>query len=296
APDTGKLCMTDTAATVSRLAERGETQFYGKYRGIVVDNADPDQLGRLTLRVPSVLGESDDCVTDWAWPCVPFGGANDQGWFFIPEPGARVWVEFEEGNLDLPIWVGTFWSRPGATEIPLEAQDMVENAPQRRVLKTPSGHVVELSDVSAKEAIRITHMNAKTMLVMDEKGSVIIANEKGSHLFLNADGGEATLVDQHGNNIRMGDGGTTITNNKGTVVDLAGEAVQVIAKNVHIRSETVSLGEGASEPALLGTAFASVFDAHTHPTALGPSGPPIPVPMPLSSPMHPAISKAVKVK
>jgi uncharacterized protein involved in type VI secretion and phage assembly len=289
--------MTETAATVSRLAERSETQFFGKYRGIVADNADPEQLGRVKLRVPSVLGDSDDAVTDWAWPCVPFGGADNQGWFFIPEPGARVWVEFEEGNLDLPLWVGTFWSRPGGTtQIPAQAQQMTNNAPQRRVLKTPSGHVVELSDVEGEEAIRITHMNEKTMLVMDEKGSVIIANEKGSHLYLNADDGEATLVDEHGNNIRLGHPGITITNHGGTVIDLVGDTVQVIAKNVHLRSETVSLGEGAMEPALLGTAFAAIFDAHVHPTAFGPSGPPIPVPMPLSSPMHPAVSKAVKIK
>jgi len=288
--------MTDTAATVSRLAERSEAQFFGKYRGIVVDNADPDQLGRLKLRVPSVLG-SETCVTDWAWPCVPFGGAADQGWFFIPEVGALVWVEFEEGNLDLPIWVGTFWSRAGGeTGIPRQAREMSGNAPQRRVLKTPSGHVLEFSDVEGEEAIRITHKDAHTMVVLDETGSVIVGNLNGSHLYLNAGDAEATLVDESGNSIRLGNGGTTITNNAGTVVDLAGDAVQVIAKNVHIRSETVSLGEGALEPALLGTAFAAVFDAHVHPTAFGPSGPPLPVPMPLSSPAHPAISKAVKVK
>ena len=49
-----------------------ERRFYGKYRGIVVDNQDPSKLGRLKLRVPSVLGK--DVVTGWATPCVPYGG------------------------------------------------------------------------------------------------------------------------------------------------------------------------------------------------------------------------------
>ena len=284
--------MTETAAA-SRMAERAETQFYGKYRGIVRDNVDPLGLGRLKLLVPSVLGESDECVTDWAWPCVPFGGAPNQGFFFIPEIEAKVWVEFEEGNLDLPIWVGTFWSRPNDTsDVPTEATDGLA---AHRVIKTPSGHVIELSDLGGEEKVRILHKDG-ARIVMDEHGSVVVGNKEGSHLYLNAQDGEATLVDEHGNNVKLGHAGITVTNADGTVVDMAGGAVQVIAKNVHVRSETVSLGEGAFEPAILGTAFAAAFDAHVHPTAWGPSGPPIPIPMPLSSPAHPAISKAVKVK
>lgn len=278
---------------LARLVERLESRFYGKYRGTVDDNRDPERLGRVKLRVPSVLG---DCVTDWAWPCLPYGGKADQGMFFVPDEGARVWVEFEEGNLDLPLWVGTFWARPdGETEIPAEAQVMEESEPSRRVLKTSSGHVLELSDVEGEERVVLRHRDG-AVLSMDEHGSVVVSNKEGSHLYLNAEDGEATFVDEHGNNIRMGPEGVTVTNQEGSVVDLAGSAVQVVAKNVHVRSETVSLGEGAMEPAILGMSFASVFDSHVHPTAWGPSGPPIPVPMPLSSPMHPAISQAVKVR
>ena len=91
---------------VADLVQRVEHRFYGKYRGFVVDNADPEQLGRLTLRVPSVLG--DKVVTGWAMPCLPYGGDADQGFFFIPKKEAGVWVEFEEGDLEFPIWVGAF--------------------------------------------------------------------------------------------------------------------------------------------------------------------------------------------
>ena len=122
------------------------------------------------------------------------------------------------------------------------------------------------------------------------------SNKQGTFLYLNADQAEATLVDENGNNIRLGDSNVTLTNKSGTVVDVTDTAVQIVAKNVMLRSDTVSLGEGAMEPAILGRTFAAIFDAHTHPTALGPSGPPLPVPMPLSSPMHPAISKSVTIK
>lgn len=95
---------------VANLVQRVERRFYGKYRGFVVDNADSEQLGRLKLQVPSVLGE--EVVTGWALPCLPYGGGANQGFLFIPEVGAGVWVEFEEGDLEFPIWVGTFWSKP----------------------------------------------------------------------------------------------------------------------------------------------------------------------------------------
>lgn len=284
--------------------ERLENQYFGKYRGVVIDNKDPQQLGRVRVWVPSLFPTEGNaqpdtdspCVSEWAWPCLPFGGAADQGFFFVPEVASKIWVEYEEGNLDSPIWVGVFWSAPGGqTEIPTEARDMEANEPRRRVLRTSSGHVLEFCDIEGKESVSLRHKDG-AMLTFDEKGSVTIGNKQGTFVYLNAEQGEYAFADEHGNNVRLGDSNVTLTNKDGTVVDLAGSAVQVIAKNVMLRSDTISLGEGAMEPAILGRAFAAIFDAHVHPTAFGPSGPPIPVPMPLSSPMHPAISKSVTLK
>ena len=99
----------DLEKVVADLVQQIEHRFYGKYRGLVVDNADPERLGRLKVKVPGVLGE--EVVTGWAMPCLPYGGEADQGFLFIPEVGAGVWVEFEQGDLEFPIWVGTFWSK-----------------------------------------------------------------------------------------------------------------------------------------------------------------------------------------
>ena len=92
--------------TVAQLAREIEEKRYGKYRGIVVDNQDPEQRARLKVRVPSVLGEQD---SDWALPCTPYGGSKTLGFFMVPDVDAQVWVEFEEGDINRPIWVGTFW-------------------------------------------------------------------------------------------------------------------------------------------------------------------------------------------
>jgi hypothetical protein len=86
-------------------------QYFGKYRGKVENNIDPMQLGRIQVSVPDVLGDGS---LSWAMPCVPYAGSG-VGLFLVPPTGANVWVEFEGGDPDYPIWSGCFW---GVGEIP----------------------------------------------------------------------------------------------------------------------------------------------------------------------------------
>jgi hypothetical protein len=79
--------------------------YYGKYRGTVENPADLQGLGRIQVSVPSVLG---DGKLAWAMPCLP-GAGPKVGFHAIPPKGAKVWVEFEAGNPDYPIWSGGFW-------------------------------------------------------------------------------------------------------------------------------------------------------------------------------------------
>jgi len=81
------------------------SQFFGKYRGRVENNIDPQGQGRVQVSCPAVLGEGS---LSWAMPCAPYGGSG-VGLFAVPPVGANVWVEFEAGNPDYPIWSGCFW-------------------------------------------------------------------------------------------------------------------------------------------------------------------------------------------
>jgi hypothetical protein len=83
----------------------GPKRYYGKYRGLVVENIDPEQIGRVLVQVPDVLGE---IPSSWAMPCVPAAGIQS-GCFIVPPIGSQVWVEFEQGDSDYPIWTGGFW-------------------------------------------------------------------------------------------------------------------------------------------------------------------------------------------
>ncbi len=117
-------------------------QFFGKYRGKIENNIDPMQLGRIQVSVPAVLGEGR---MSWAMPCVPYAG-NGVGFFAIPPTGANVWVEFEGGNPDYPIWSGCFW---GKGEVP--AQPALA---EMKVLKTDTG-TITMNDVPGAGGITI---------------------------------------------------------------------------------------------------------------------------------------------
>jgi uncharacterized protein involved in type VI secretion and phage assembly len=114
-----------------------EAAFYGKFRGVVTDNHDPLMLGRVRARVPDVMGDGE---SGWAMPCAPFGGPQ-AGFFALPVVGAGVWIEFEHGDPDHPVWSGVWWGSAG------EVPPVVLTPPYRKVLvQTEGGHSITLDD------------------------------------------------------------------------------------------------------------------------------------------------------
>ncbi len=200
---------------VAGLVEKLDRRFYGKYRATVVDNQDPSQLGRLRVKVPSVLGP--DVVTGWAFPCAPYGGAEDQGFLFVPERDAGVWVEFEEGDLEFPIWVGTYWSRPpgDGSQLPKPQGDdgteqpHVQDPPTRKVIKTVKGHTVQFEDADGAETVLIREGRSGHLITMDKNG--------------------ITIVDKNQNTIMLNDDGVKITDATGNAVELTSEAYTLTA-------------------------------------------------------------------
>lgn len=114
--------------------------FYGKYRGTVVNNVDPLQIGRIQATVPDVAGLVPGT---WAMPCVPVAGSN-MGVFTVPTVGSGVWVEFERGDPDYPIWVGCFWG--SAAEVPVLSR-AVPPVIEGITLQTARENGIRISDV-----------------------------------------------------------------------------------------------------------------------------------------------------
>jgi hypothetical protein len=115
-------------------------RFYGKYRGLVVNNMDPLNLGRLQAMVPEVLGEMQ---TGWASPCAPYAGPQ-AGFFAIPPVGAGVWIEFEAGDTSRPIWVGGWW---GTAEVPMKPMS-VPTMPTTKIVRSDLGLIIALDDTA----------------------------------------------------------------------------------------------------------------------------------------------------
>ena len=153
-----------------------QQRFFGKYRGRVVGNVDPERRGRMQVVVPSVLG---DQVPIWAMPCAPYAG-DGVGLFSLPPPGASVWVEFEAGDLDHPIVAGCFWA---AGEVPAGAGD-----PGVLVLRTAVG-LIQIDDQAGE--VRIEAQGATLTLAAGQvtvEAGTITHSANGARTELTAGG------------------------------------------------------------------------------------------------------------
>jgi hypothetical protein len=155
-------------------------RYYGKYRGLVVENIDPEQIGRVLLQVPDVLGETP---SSWAMPCVPVAGIQS-GIFAVPPIGSQVWVEFEQGNPDYPIWVGGFWGLVASVPVLATAPPAIPPG-QNIVLQTSGQNSLILSDGPPTPATGgiILKSTSGGMLVINETG-IYISNGQGATITL----------------------------------------------------------------------------------------------------------------
>jgi uncharacterized protein involved in type VI secretion and phage assembly len=147
-------------------------QFFGKYRGTVMNNIDPMQMGRLQAIVPDV---SNIIPSTWAMPCVPFAGIQC-GQFAVPAIGAGVWIEYEQGDPDYPIWSGCFWG--SAAEVPALA--LATPPPlQTIVLQTSGQNTLMISDTPGPTGGILLKTTAGAMISISDTG-IIISNGQGA--------------------------------------------------------------------------------------------------------------------
>jgi uncharacterized protein involved in type VI secretion and phage assembly len=158
-------------------------KYYGKYRGTVVNNVDPLQIGRIQAIVPDVTGL---VPSTWAMPCVPIAGAQT-GTFVVPQIGSGVWIEYEQGDADHPIWVGGYWGT--AVEVPALALTGNPASPSI-VLQTTGQNTLMLSDMPGPA------------------GGILLKTTTGAFIAIN-------------------DVGITISNGKGAIITLAANAVDI---------------------------------------------------------------------
>lgn len=271
--------------------------YYGTYRAEVIDNEGPEgkkKQGIITVRVPAV-GDSPNTAPRVAYPKFSFAGP-DYGSKFLPPKGGFVWVEFENGRPDVPIWTGGWF---GVGEMPVEMQKTTSHG-----FKTPGGHSVLFSDEDGNQFVRITwHKPGAgegefSFLELTKDGGIAMSNKKGASIFLNADGENLVVLSEQGHSLSMTDAAVTLADKDGNVISIDGGAVTVLSKGeVNIRGQVLNVGAGsvflgdpATFSAVLGELLLTWLATHTHGTGVGPSSPPIVPPPPT------LLSKSVKVK
>ncbi|MFZ1611985.1 MAG: phage baseplate assembly protein V [Chitinophagales bacterium] len=141
---------------VQQLLEWTRNKFFGKYRGLVTDNNDATNRGRVKVNVPAVFNE----LEVWALPCLPYTGDN-VGFYTIPDSGAGVWVEFEGGDPSFPIWTGGFWADG---QLPTNEKGSGAT-PTLRMLRSEKGLMITFND------------DSEVLTLSDENGSNIMTFE-----------------------------------------------------------------------------------------------------------------------
>jgi uncharacterized protein involved in type VI secretion and phage assembly len=160
-------------------------KYFGKYRGMVINNVDPLQIGRLLVQVSDVLAL---IPSSWAMPCFPITG-QQMGAYLLPQIGAGVWVEFEQGNPDYPIWSGCWYG--SAAEVPALALAGNPVSPSI-VLQTALQNSIVISDLPGPTGgIMLKSTTGATIIVNDT--GIYIQNGKGASLVM---AGPTTTINQ----------------------------------------------------------------------------------------------------
>jgi uncharacterized protein involved in type VI secretion and phage assembly len=151
-------------------------KYYGIYRGTVVNNVDPLQTGRIMATVPDAGGLTP---STWAMPCIPLAG-KQMGTFMVPQVGAGVWIQFEAGDPDRPVWTGGWWGL--AAEVPALALAGVPGDPNI-VLQTTLQNSIVISDLPGPTGGIMLKSSTGATIIVNDTG-IYIQNGKGASIIM----------------------------------------------------------------------------------------------------------------
>jgi phage protein D/phage baseplate assembly protein gpV len=162
--------------------------------GVVTNNRDPDGLGRVKVRFPTLPGNEESA---WARLVSPMAG-DERGMLLIPEVNDEVAIIFEHGDVNRPFMLGGLWN--GKDKLPADTNDVGDSTGkvQKRVIRSRSGHIITIDDTSGKEKISIVDKTGKNSIDIDSSSKSVAIKAEGD-IQLEA-GGKVVIT---GKNIEM---------------------------------------------------------------------------------------------
>jgi uncharacterized protein involved in type VI secretion and phage assembly len=153
----------------------------GIFMAIVIDNVDPENSGRVKVRLPQLGGADDRGREAWARIATLTAGAHRGSWF-IPELNDEVVVAFEQGDLRRPCVLGSLWSSAHPPPEPPDARN------DRKLLRSRSGVTITLDDQRGQESVTIETPGGRKLTLKDGPGSIELTDGNGNSLELDASG------------------------------------------------------------------------------------------------------------
>lgn len=288
--------LRDYLGDVTRGLERFCGRYYGTYPGIVIDNKDPDDRGRVRATCPAINMPRDKDVPNDFWMLPSMNGMgttpNGQttGMFHPPDEGTNVWIQFQFGDPRSPIYMGGFITTKQTADT-FHSDDMDDVGPSKRGIRTKAGHFIRFNDDPDNLEITIARGNGEgeptsQFISLTKDGNTLITNDKGSMVYMNAEDDETTVqtLDGNGNVLSMlflGNDKITIMTKSGGAIGIDGKDIVLTGDNVvancskqfNADAGSVYLGSGASEPAIKGKTFSTGW-AIIHQHTSGPPGSP----------------------
>ncbi len=223
-------------------------------RAVIRENKDPEKKGRVRVAYPWLHGDSADVLSDWARVCTSYA-STESGMWFLPEVGDEVLVYFENGNIDFPIVMGSLFNPKNAPPASGRTGDFnTDDKNNLKFIKTRSGHTLCFDD-------------------SDDQGGISLHDKEKRTIEIRSSDKKISLRDEKSNEIEICGEAITLKHNGGSTVRIEGSSITIEAKEI-------KLGQGAAQALIKGDVFQQLFNAHSHPTSWGPSGPP-------STPMTP---------
>ena len=246
-------------ALLADLLERLDQRLYAKFRGYAYRVDDPENRGRIQAFVPRLLGPDEP--TGWAMPSAPYAGP-DQGMFLVPDIGAGVWIEFEEGDLSRPIWSGMWWGSPQAEDVggpDSIARGVARSAHQDEV--PGSGAPERVPEIprhgrpstTANPKVRILKSTSGHRIVLDDEHRVLeIHDAQGNRIVLGPDGMDVVVNTER--TVNKGDRGVSVD---GSVDETIGQSArrEVGGGLTETVGGDVTRSAGASLTESVGTGF-----------------------------------------